>query len=143
MKAFYYLAYFYLVQLIILSLWNKEQLDLHRGQNCSVSDFTEEVHFYGKELLQNLVTQLFCLFVLFFLCFGQRSLSPFFFFLFSFIFYWKAGNKLLHYDLSGAFSIGTLMVGYLSFCWEEIDFLSLLLGKPCFHLFHWLNVLIM
>lgn len=55
---------------------------------------------------------------------------------------WKAKNKLLYHDLSIAFSIGTLTVGYLSFCWEGIDFLSLLLGKPCFHLFHWLNVLI-
>lgn len=34
---------------------------------------------------------------------------------FSFTIYWKARNKLLHYDLSVAFSIGTLMVGCLSF----------------------------
>lgn len=55
---------------------------------------------------------------------------------FSFAIHWKARNKLLHYDLSVAFSIGTLMVGYLSFCWEGIDFLSLPLGIPYFHLFH-------
>lgn len=76
------------------------------------------------------------LFVLDFLLLG------FFVCLFFFTSNWKAKNKLLYHDLSIAFSIGTLTVGYLSFCWEGIDFLSLLLGKPCFHLFHWLNVLI-
>lgn len=78
--------------------------------------------------------KVFCLFWIF-CCWG-------FLFVCFFTSNWKAKNKLLYHDLSIAFSIGTLTVGYLSFCWEGIDFLSLLLGKPCFHLFHWLNVLI-
>lgn len=95
--------------------------------------------FMARGYYKILYTQHFCFpFVfLFTSSFGQNSFFYLFIsFYFSFTIYWKARNKLLHYDLSVAFSIGTLMVGYLSFCWEGIDFLSLLLGKPCFHLFH-------
>lgn len=68
-----------------------------------------------------------------FCCFFVGFLFYFFnIYYFSFTIYWKARNKLLHYDLSVAFSIGTLMVGCLSFCWEGIDFLSLLLGNLAF-----------
>lgn len=92
--------------------------------------------FMARSYYKILYTQLFrflCGFLFFFLFWSKFFLYIYYF---SFTIYWKARNKLLHYDLSVTFSIGTLMVGYLSFCWEGIDFLSLLLGKPCFHLFH-------